>query len=659
MAHRQRHTWQSVGARVLGVVGLLALATFTLQGQEAGKKDPASLLEDRAAGTYDLPPSIELAGYTRPGNPSDTLTDEGKILQANFAEGKNVKKFKVLGATIYFAVFKNVGGANGDTYGTGMAGFDSRFDAGRSDTDAYAPTFDKKAKYLYTYMIVNDRFLNPHVVKEAAGQKDGDKIRNPLFDPNVKDALTSTIQEIEPIQKFALKLLVDPRYITSWGHFIDSTYASNVVDTDVAGNPVKLVVDDGKNKTEKERIIPMAFTYLPPIVNSLPHPGYNERAKPFSLGKLANGFGVANSSLNIKNSKSHENLKEVAGKLDKSNVKWIAFMDQILKSADAGRTPDFVEVLYPELDPNNPDDPARSRQPDRTWRDELAYCVFRARWLPKRSIKQGERSVLVGFTTDLPPVFAPVRADSPKAGEVGKELELSGDEEEIGPPKKKVAAPGKGAFFTAFYNGEAIDFNNAENSELFTQAGGGGGGRSAHGTVPTPTPPPPAGGGGGGGGGITSGGNPGLGGGAGSGGGFGGFGFPGFGNGGGLSRGAGSGSGGGIGSGGGSGEGEGTADQSQRVRDAINNNNTINFNATLTNQQQQSQQQQQFQQQQQSQKQNQNQHQNQHQNGGGNGNGHVIPAPASLLLGLLGLPALFFLRRRKSDATPETAEATA
>ena len=66
-------------------------------------------------------------------------------------------------------------------------------------------------------------------------------------------------------------------------------------------------------------------------------------------------------------------------------------------------------------------------------------------------------------------------------------------------------------------------------------------------------------------------------------------------------------------------------------------------------------QQQQFQQQQQKQNQQQNQHQNQHQNQNQNNNntpGNVVPEPAALALGLLGLPALLVvLRRRKGLQT--------
>lgn len=611
---------------------LFAFLTLGLNAQEAKKDKAPGKAREENVGEEFLRSSIELAGYTRPGTPPDKVSEDGKIIATAFGDA-NMKKFKILGATIYFAVFKNMG-EEGDTFGTGMPHFDRRFDAGRSFKDAYSPRFDKKAKYLYLYQIVNDRFLNPHITEVKGANKEG-QIRNPLFDPELKADVTASIPRTENIHQFALKLLVDPRFITSWGHFRDSGFTADVVDVDNSGKPVKEVVDDGKKKVERTRAIRLAFSYLPAITTKLPYPAYHEMAKPISLGDLEKGFGVGSSSLNLKESKAYNDLKQVAGQIGKDNVKWAAFVDRLIKSADARRDPDFVQVNYPTINPNDPNDPAIPGPDHRHFVDEVAYSTFRVTWLPGKSLKQGERSVLVGFTTDLPPVFAPVRTDNDKSAEVGKELQLSGGP--FGADKLEQPKPhNPKEFFTAFHDTLVID-----SAISFTQAGGeGSGSGSAYGTVPTPTPPPPPSDSGPGGAGIT-GGFSNLGG--SSGGGAGGIAFPVFTT--GFAR------QGGIGGGGGGGTGGGQGTPTQTQTGTQSGNPVVNFNATLINQQQQQQQQQQ------EQEQNQNQHQNNNRHGH---RGHVVPAPASLLLGLLGLPGLLLLRRRKTaEQATETAKTLA
>jgi hypothetical protein len=591
------------------------------------------------------------------------VDEEGKIFAPDFG-GPNVKKFKFLGATIYYAVFKNMG-EDGDTFGTGMEDFDRRFDAGRNFDDHHSPRFDNKAKYLYLYQIVNDRFLTPRATKVKGEDKQG-KVHNPLFDPEMKG---DAIPPADPIQQFALKLLVDPRFITSWGHFRDAGFVADVADVDIRGDTVKETAGDGKKKFERDREIRLAFSYLPAVTSKLPNPGYKEMAKPNLLGDLQKGFGVGNSSLNLKESKAYNDLKLVAGQAEKQkNLKWASYVENLLKSAEAGRDPDFVQLNYPKIDPNNPKDPGRPGPGHRHFVDEVAYSFFRVTWQAGKSLKQGDRSVLVGFTTDLPPVFAPVRTDNEKSAEVGKELQLSGGPPVIrGKDLEPIANQNPKEQFTALLDLKNDPANN--NDFRFTQAGGeGAGSGSAYGTVPTPTPPPPvpvadgrilqAPGGpgsggavGGGGGGVAGTGGIGVGNGGGAL-----FGFPGLG--GAFSRDSGGGFGGGFGSGFGNGNGARIADAGARQAQAGGQILTINFNATLANQQAQQQSQSQFQQQQQQQNQHQKNRDGHHANGCAN-QGHVVSAPASLILGLLGLPSLWFLRRRKgTETTSETVHAT-
>src|SRR6516165_3046787 len=213
---------------LLATTAAFSLAVFGLgtHAQEA-KKD--KVVEEKAETRRA---SVEVNGYTRPGNPDDKFG----------VEGEGVKKFKIMGGTVYFAVFKNTGLVEGDTFGTGMASFDAKFEAGRSFQDSMSPRYDKNAKYLYLYQIVNDRNLDPRI-NQVKGAKGDGGIKVPLFDPNVKVDAKTAAPVTEDIASFALKLITDPRYITSWGHFRDSSFAATVVDVDGAGKPVKNVVD--------------------------------------------------------------------------------------------------------------------------------------------------------------------------------------------------------------------------------------------------------------------------------------------------------------------------------------------------------------------------------------------------------------------------------
>src|SRR5437870_5081625 len=83
----------------LGVFGLLAFCTLGADAQPV-KDEKVAVKKD------ELPPprtSIEINGYTRPGNPDDKVVD-GKLVEVSFT-GANVQKFKIMGGTVYFVVF--------------------------------------------------------------------------------------------------------------------------------------------------------------------------------------------------------------------------------------------------------------------------------------------------------------------------------------------------------------------------------------------------------------------------------------------------------------------------------------------------------------------------------------------------------------------------
>jgi len=609
---------------LLATTAAFSLAVFGLgtHAQEA-KKD--KVVEEKAETRRA---SVEINGYTRPGNPDDKFGAEGELIRRLGFEGEGVKKFKIMGGTVYFAVFKNTGLVEGDTFGTGMASFDAKFEAGRSFQDSMSPRYDKNAKYLYLYQIVNDRNLDPRI-NQVKGAKGDGGIKVPLFDPNVKVDAKTAAPVTEDIASFALKLITDPRYITSWGHFRDSSFAATVVDVDGAGKPVKNVVD----KVEKgDKIIHIAFSYLPAVVTKISHPAYSRRARAHTLGDLAAGFGVEHGSLNIKESKAYGDIKLLAGQAGKDNIAWASFAEGILKATDAVKEPDYVQLMYL----SNEERAALSVPPiipgsaPEILEDEITRAIFRVDWRKANLLKQGSRSVVFGFTTDLPPVSAPIRIDTPKAALVSEGLRLANYFAEEGMGRGTGAGQGTGIALTG----------GTEAAAMALALG------SAVGAGPTPVPAaePAAAGFAGMTGGFSSlGGLTGVGGGIG-----GGIGFPTWA--GGFAR-----PGGGFGGGGGFGTTSGQGTPTQQQNGTQSGAQNINFNVTQTNQQQQSQQQQQHQHQNQHQNQYQNQHQNQN-----NRHYHGNPAPASLLLGLLGLPGLLLLRRRKTaETTTETRKTVA
>src|SRR5712691_7533837 len=111
--NERRFTMKKALLASTAAFGLFALLTLGSHAQEAKKDDKAAA---RA--------SIEVSGYTRPGTPDDKYGPEGELIRQVGFTGEGVQKFKIMGGTVYFAVFKNTGVVEGDTFGTGMANFD-------------------------------------------------------------------------------------------------------------------------------------------------------------------------------------------------------------------------------------------------------------------------------------------------------------------------------------------------------------------------------------------------------------------------------------------------------------------------------------------------------------------------------------------------------
>lgn len=537
MLTRLKKVWALGLTLVILGVGSTGLTQDKKEAAKA-KEAPKEALKEEAPKQSKLHSMIR-AGYTRPGSPADKLGKNGEIIQVALQpdlEGP------VIGATVYFAVFRNTGD---DTFAKEVGEYFSLFVEGRSFENTFSPEFDRKAKYLYVYQIVNDRGLLP--------------LKDSVLPAVDGDLLTANISS------FALRLIVDPRYITSWGHFRELSFAGNFEDRKVSKDGIVGAAED-------TRILPMALSSNPSVERMLPQKRFLERAPAHSLGDLASSFGLARADLGLKNSSAWFTLNQ---KAENKAVKLVNWEENQLKDPEGALEPDFVQLLY-DVNGDNQTPTVEGRN--------IGQTIFRVDFKKANLMKAGQRSVVFGFTSDLPPTDEPIRVEGPLP----------------------IQAKGKI---------KGVAFDDPE--------GGGIAPAAAVGTAPTPV----------GGGAVApvAGAVPAV---AGLGG-YGGVGGGGLGvapaaaGGIGAARPGGA-SGFGGGNGGGQGQGTTQADQGQEQQPG-----TINFTATLINQQAQAQAQAQF----------------QNQNNGCCPGTEVIPEPTAIVLGLLGLPALVFLRRRQPQAS--------
>jgi hypothetical protein len=519
----------------------------------------------------------EFTGYTRIGYPSESLPKD----DPRYAE--QLKKTKAVGITIYYMVLDRESGKGtpGDRWGTGIPDFDKTFVAGMNNDRT---AIDPDARYLYLYQLVNDSG------REAA------------------------------IRTVSIRLIVDPRLITSWGHFVQRK-KTDKGDNVVRGVGFAVPTEDKDGKGSQMRPVSTAFQAVTKKQYLSPAPAV-KASKMYSFAPISLGDLVP-----------------------------------VAEGEDVGREPDAVLIVpNAELGPGEKGEYLRpsmindsERIPgmdDPKYRDlirkqwQTRWPVVRAFWNTDM-VKPNQRSTIFGFTSMAPPTLAETSIGgrslglgtakaTPKPAPQLDDLLVA----QVADAAKKDDQPVNEKNVSAAFEGPTgtlptpiIDEPKAERVTPAANDGGVG----------------PAGGGGGLGafpGGL--GGLPAMGGGgvSGGGGGLGGAFFP--------SRGGAGGGGGGFGVGGGGengtggGEEQGTdqgQDQNQNQRFPITNTVNVNVN--------------QSQQQQQQQKQNQNQS-----NCGCTPDGNVIPIPSAWLLGLLGLPAFYFFGRRAKPGTESTSDET-
>jgi hypothetical protein len=533
------------------------------------------------------------SGYTRPGNPPDEVKPDGAIrpvaLEANY-DG--------IGGTVYFAVLE-LTGAQGDAWGTGYRSFNEAFVPGKSVMGrGQSPPLDTRARYLYLYQVVNDRGVD-----RAASQ-----IKPAGADPELHG---------QDIGSSSLNLIVDPRYLTSWGAFTDYGFAVDVVEKGgAAGTGPRFAA-----LNEEGKFIRLAVSSTPAVTEALPAKAYRLRAPAYPLRNL---LGIDRATVGLKETGV---VQQLAKKQQDRNIKLAAYEQNLLKASAAANRPDYVEIvplrndfaLSPALPGYDPTLLAYDTAP--LGRDtslltgvyaggRRPVARFRAEWQDKNVVRLGEHSTIYGFTTNLPPVDEPVRIRDPRL----TALHIEEEEEIVAAP----AASGVRAAWTGAHE-EAPAAPDTVVRAASTEAEGIAPAGLAPGTAPTPA-------GGGAGFGAApeafSAMGPGLLGGAPFGPGIGGVGagIPTTG----FTRPA-------VamgtpvvgGSSGGTGSGSGTTTPPTQSQSVV-----VNVNQSQSQKQQQQQQQQQQQTQ-------------------TNTQGNVVPEPTAFLLGLFGLPLLFLFRLRK------------
>jgi hypothetical protein len=620
------HTCESrkplaLGVKLAGLALLSGCAMFCTglallaQDGKAAADVPDGLIADAPNG-----PSLVVAGYTRPGSPPDKAGG-GKIAPGGYLAGE--PDFEGMGGTVFFAVFRRTRD-EGDVWGTDSKELGVSFVPGGDYNDNVSPTLDTRAKYLYVYQVVNSRGLDP--------------ISPAIFAVN-RDKGT------QPIASMAVRVRMDPRYITSWGHFKGTGFNLAVMAEDLGGN--RAAVKAGKDnkpavkpaiEEDPEGTIRMAVSADPSILNTVDRNAYIWGAPAHRLRQTSLG----GATLNLANSPATRDLERRLAALKKNQERPAAWAEQMLNAARKATEPATVRMVM--FEPN-------------------AEVFVQADWTSEGHglLNLGDHSTVFGFTTDLPPTT--VRGSGIATLEGRPELlpilaGLSGD---FGAPGAAAessvlgmgAKPSTGAApmlnrpaavlpFLINLMGEGID---PAAGEVLVLAQGGGGvapgtvvGPSPQPTFGAPTPSAPGasgtpGGGAGGGAGLPLGGP----------GGIGTAPTPFF--------------GGAGGTGGGTGGGTSTQTPGTQSQTGTQGNvnvtvdpmspiqtTTVNTNISLQNQQSQSQSQAQAQSQSESQSQSPSQT-------------NVVPEPWALLSAALGLPVLFYLYRRRRLRTLDAASA--
>lgn len=667
-----------------GAGGLIALP----------KEQPKDASTNAASGNQK-PSNLIVQGIVTPGDiPSGTkLVDRGS--------------YKTFGGTVYFAVYRKISTSGGDTWGVGRSDFDAQFNPGESYRSTFSPRLDTDAEYLYLYQVVNDRGFHDLKLPEN---------KQTIITPVAMDNAEQRPPITREVASFSLFLRTDPRLITSWGFFDDSGFNVKVQDfaeirqmaNDPAAKPAGMNMAVSSNLSILDTLYPekdkVYRSWVPPLTVDFNRTTWGvgkdtlniagNRIRPVANDRAGGLRFVANKTLDqVKTEGSVRPDYTQIIYFDGSNPVNGATIDGItLGPAEVARAIFKVEWLSKTITEGQQSvifgftsnvepvrSPVRLKDLNTTINDssEAQERVFlspsQIQSLALNAVRAnapGIVPVAAGSAAGVVPGVGVTPAPGVAVGNAAAIAPGTGVAAGVGTAPATGVAPGSAAGIalaglSTDADGAALAVANGLGTGIIPAGlgvlarGSVGSGIAISPSVATPNVGSVGEAAGGGGASVmgfpsvagTSGSTP-SGGGVASGGIGGGVGAlgsartPFFAGGGGSGGGSGSGSGSNQGSSGsntdGQGNGSGSGSGSGTSGSGVTNN--INFNVSQANQQTQSQ----------YQYQNQSQNQNQNQNGGGccHGGGNVVPAPASLLLGLLGIPGLYLAyRRTKKDAT--------
>jgi hypothetical protein len=185
----------------------------------------------------------KFTGYTRPGIPT---APPGPIKVAGDKDADNP-----IGVTVYFKVFERSDADEDDLWGTGYKDLDSAFVPGVTAHGRNPDKLDTSARYLYLYQVINDSY-RPAQVKSVA-----------------------------------VRLLVPPHLITSWGHFAEKPEkgaARGVGFAMLFENP------DPKDPKAQSRVLPVSSDHPGVTDNIYRNPApYFYPPKPYTLSSIQLG----------------------------------------------------------------------------------------------------------------------------------------------------------------------------------------------------------------------------------------------------------------------------------------------------------------------------------------------------------------------------------